>query len=106
MSFILNKVKKSADASIFILILSAGLFFWTSTAAGEPKEMKEYITSEWTVTQGESLWSIATSNGIGSDMSTEQMVHWIKTYNNLTNETIYPGQKIHIPVVLDTFASN
>lgn len=102
---LIHNLLKRIDGSVFIILLSAGLFCWTFATTGEQGGIEEYPTSQWVVSEGESLWSIAAGNQLGTNMSIEQMVYWLKDHNNLTSETIYPGQKIEIPVVV-VYASN
>ncbi|ADU30656.1 cell division suppressor protein YneA [Evansella cellulosilytica] len=101
---LLKTTKKNIDSSIFLIFLAIGLFVWTSVSANEPVEDKQFITVEWVVTEGESLWHIAANNVIDTNMSVEQLVYWIKKENNLDKETIYPGQLLNIPIELTEFA--
>ncbi|MCD8510144.1 MAG: LysM peptidoglycan-binding domain-containing protein [Bacillus sp. (in: Bacteria)] len=101
----LKNLLKRIDGSVFIIVLSAGCFFWTFTSSGQSEELEAFPTSQWVVSEGESLWSIAAGNRLGKDMSIEEMVYWMKEHNNLGNETIYPGQKIEVPVTM-VYASN
>ncbi|MBU9722649.1 MULTISPECIES: cell division suppressor protein YneA [Bacillaceae] len=104
MKFI-NKCKKGLDCSVFILFLSAGLFVWTTVSASdEPSYIHDYISSDWVVSEGESLWSIAKVAHENTELSIEQTLNWMKSKNNLDSEAIYPGQKIAVPSYIGDFA--
>ncbi|MDG5789045.1 LysM peptidoglycan-binding domain-containing protein [Evansella sp. AB-P1] len=95
------------DASVGILILSIALFCWTTiSSADSSSEETNYITTEWTVSEGDSIWSIASKNRMDDELPIEQLVEWISMENNIENGKIYPGQKIDVPIQLHTFASN
>nr|WP_276540531.1 LysM peptidoglycan-binding domain-containing protein [Salipaludibacillus agaradhaerens] len=63
------------------------------------------MTSKWTVSEGESLWMIASSAAEEMEMTIEEALVWIKNENELDNEAIYPGQSLAIPVEMKGVAS-
>lgn len=50
-----------------------------------------------TVKKGETLWMIADRYNEEFEISLVKMLDRIITYNELTNSTIHPGQRINIP---------
>lgn len=51
-----------------------------------------------TVQDGESLWKIAEKYSDRHEMSPKEFVLWVKKENGITDEAIYPGEKLMIPV--------
>ena len=98
-------VKRSFDFSIIILFAAGGLFFWTTATASEADYLEKYHTEEWTVSEGESLWSIASKHQKGLDLSIQQTIHWMKENNEINNESIFPGQMLYLPKQIETVAS-
>ncbi|MBU9714397.1 cell division suppressor protein YneA [Evansella tamaricis] len=103
----MNKLKKGLDFSVIILFVSAALFAWTTITSSdkEPSYLNEYISSEWVVTEGESLWTIAANNYENTNLSIEQTIVWMKSKNNLENESIFPGQTLEVPAQLTVYVS-
>jgi hypothetical protein len=100
--------KKYVDGSVAILMLSAILFSWTYFTGDDDVQVHEdqfFITSKWTVSEGESLWMIANSAAHEMEMTIEEALLWIKNENALDNEAIYPGQSLAIPVEMKGVAS-
>ena len=89
-------LRKKLDGSIYILLLSVVLFSWTHFSDQEPEE-NYHMTSQWTVSQGESLWTIASTASHEMDLSIEEAIVWIKQENELNNEAIFPGQSLKVP---------
>lgn len=50
------------------------------------------------VRQGDSLWSIASKNSVDG-CSTNAVVAWIKSRNQLTTSDIYAGQQLFVPTI-------
>ncbi|MCR6096155.1 LysM peptidoglycan-binding domain-containing protein [Salipaludibacillus agaradhaerens] len=100
--------KKYVDGSVAILMLSALLFSWTYFTEDDDVQGREeqfFMTSKWTVSEGESLWMIASSAAEEMEMTIEEALVWIKNENALDNEAIYPGQSLAIPVEMKGVAS-
>ncbi|MCR6118986.1 LysM peptidoglycan-binding domain-containing protein [Salipaludibacillus agaradhaerens] len=100
--------KKYVDGSVAILMLSALLFSWTYFMEDDDVQGREeqfFMTSKWTVSEGESLWMIASSAAEEMEMTIEEALVWIKNENELDNEAIYPGQSLAIPVEMKGVAS-
>ncbi|WP_280771960.1 cell division suppressor protein YneA [Salipaludibacillus daqingensis] len=89
-------LRKKLDGSILILLLSVVLFTWTHFSDHE-QEHDFYMTSQWTVSQGESLWTIASAASTEMDLTIEEAIVWIKQENELNDESIYPGQMLKVP---------
>ncbi|SDY68249.1 LysM domain-containing protein [Evansella caseinilytica] len=100
---LVKMVKKRMDCSILLLIISLLLFLWTNTTAKEPDEIEPHLEKTWTVTEGESLWTIASMHSGESEMTIEQIVHWMMKKNELETGTIYPGQELLVPMQLEAF---
>lgn len=99
-------LKKYVDGSVVILMISAMLFTWTYFMGdGETPEEQFFITSQWTVSEGESLWVIASSAANEMELTIEEALDWIKNENGLDNDAIYPGQSLAIPVEMKGVAS-
>lgn len=69
-----------------VIYLSDSVKFESIPAAAESKQ----ITVGYTVNSGDTLWLIS--------QKYDTTVSKIKTYNNLTDNNIYPGQQLTIPV--------
>ncbi|SER58629.1 cell division suppressor protein YneA [Salipaludibacillus aurantiacus] len=90
-------LKNYVDGSMLILLLSVILFSWTLFSEDEKQAEDFYIDSQWTVSEGESLWAIARSATEEMDLTIEEAIVWIKSANNLEDEEIFPGQKLAVP---------
>ncbi|MFA9557989.1 LysM peptidoglycan-binding domain-containing protein [Evansella sp. AB-rgal1] len=102
---IIRKFKNQIDASFAVLLLAIGLFTWTYINSNQVHAIDDYVTVEWVVSEGESLWTIASKNQLGDQMVMEEIITWIKNKNGLSSERIYPGQTIYVPILLESFAS-
>lgn len=83
----LKKIKSIAAVILLGSLLSAGLI---------AQENKFEVWVPYTVTSGDTLWSIALNSSMENE-STLVTLDKIKTYNNLDSKTIYPGDEILIP---------
>lgn len=90
-------LRKKLDGSILILLLSVVLFSWTHFSDQE-QQSDFYMSSQWTVSQGESLWTIASAATNDMDLTIEEAIVWIKQENELNNEAIFPGQSLKVPM--------
>ncbi|MGJ9381567.1 hypothetical protein CR203_03600 [Salipaludibacillus neizhouensis] len=96
-----KSLRKYIDGSVFILLLSCVLYSWTYFSDNHtPVEEKYQVSTEWTVEDGESLWAIASSISDDHDMTIEQTISWMKSKNDLDNESIFPGQRLDVPTQL------
>lgn len=89
-----NKAKFIRSMAIVIFLLVA--LFNISVAKSNTPEA-EYI--DYTITKGETLWSIAkeyTPNG----KDIRQTIYEIEKLNNMSNASIYEGQQIQIKIEL------
>jgi LysM repeat protein len=81
------RVRKNIGKVVFLLAASMTL----STAASvtfKPLTVYAATVSIYTVKSGDSLWAIATNNGL--------TVTQLKQYNGLSSDTIYPGQQLRL----------
>lgn len=83
----LNRLKAISCISLLVFIIF--LLLGNTTAHTE----KEIIT--YTVSQGETLWSIAKQN-IDKKIDIRQYIYEIKQLNNMSTSTVYEGQTIKI----------
>ena len=87
---ITNKYKFIRSISILVILLLA--LFNTSIAKTNKIEAE---TIEYTITSGETLWSIAKKyTPVSKDI--RQTISEIKKLNNMTNSNIYVGQIIKV----------
>ncbi len=54
-------------------------------------------TEEVTVLSGDSLWSIAENHPV-QNRSTQEVVNWISEQNDLSNATLFAGQRLIVPM--------
>ena len=85
-----NKSKFIRSISILVILLLA--LFNTSNAKIDNREAE---TIEYTITSGETLWSIA-KKYTPNNKDIRQTIYEIEELNNLDNATIYAGQTIQI----------
>lgn len=81
------------DLSYLLLffILVVVMFMSVQTPA-----MPEYdILIEIEVTEGDTLWAIASYHSEG--VSTQAYLSQLRNYNDIQNDRIYPGQKLVVP---------
>jgi len=90
-------LRKKLDGSILLLLLSVILFSWTHFSEQE-QEDHFHMASEWTVSQGESLWTIASAASNEMDLTIQETIVWIKQENELKDESIFPGQSLKVPM--------
>lgn len=78
-------------------LLAVGLFALDATANVAETNALENVSRETiNVKGGESLWSIASEHGI-EGCSTQSVVDWIRSENQLVNSYIYAGQQLIVP---------
>ncbi|RDU38659.1 cell division suppressor protein YneA [Neobacillus piezotolerans] len=87
-------LKNNSYAVLFILFscLCAGLVSYLS----EPANENTYMTI--TVKEGDSLWAVAGELAERHSMDRSDIINWVKKNNGLASDTIYPGDKIIVPV--------
>ncbi|MDQ6418101.1 LysM peptidoglycan-binding domain-containing protein [Paenibacillus sp. LHD-117] len=81
---------------LFLLVFTSFLIISTnasSTGIEGPSASEQVIT----VGSGDTLWTIASRHQDGSDIG--YLVYAIKNRNGLESATIFPGQKLIIPVI-------
>lgn len=77
------------------------LLFSVFFSISEPKAEMDYPTTIWIVQEGDSLWSIAKNNMLHDKITIQEMVQLIQSINELDDGTIFPGQEIHIPTLVE-----
>jgi LysM repeat protein len=80
-----------------IAIFAAGLLALSLCACNETKASEYSETTVVYVDSGDSLWGIAREHG-DSRYDARDVIDEIQKLNNLPDSTIYPGQKLKIPV--------
>lgn len=88
---IVNKKKFVRSTTIAILLL-IGLF-----NISVAKSNKEVETIDYTISRGQTLWSIAREY-TPDNKDIRETIHEIRELNNLTDATIYEGQTIKIKI--------
>lgn len=86
---IVNKFKFIRSTAILIFLLIA-LFNISIAKTDTEAELINY-----TISRGETLWSIAEENKAGNE-DIRQYIYDIKKLNNMTDSTVYEGQQIQI----------
>lgn len=84
-----NKIKFIRSIAIIVFLLIA---LFNISIAKTDKEA-EYI--DYTISKGETLWSIAGEYKEQNE-DIRQYIYDIKKLNNMTDSTVYPGQVIKI----------
>lgn len=67
-------------------------------ACSENAVLSNVSVATVSVRQGDSLWSIASKNSVDG-CSTNAVVAWIKSHNQLTTSDIYAGQQLFVPTI-------
>lgn len=87
---IVNKFKFIRSTAILIFLLLA---LFNISIAKSNKEEAEII--DYTISRGETLWSIAEENKAEKE-DIRQYIYDIKKLNNMTDSAVYEGQIIQI----------
>ena len=78
-------------------LIAFGLYALEATATVAESHAFENVSQETiSVKGGESLWSIASEHGI-EGCSTQSVVDWIRSENQLANSNIRAGQQLIVP---------
>ncbi|WP_316568584.1 LysM peptidoglycan-binding domain-containing protein [Neobacillus sp. YIM B06451] len=78
------------------------LIFFSSLCAGavsyfsKPATEDTYMTI--TVKEGDSIWAVAEELAERHSMDRSDIINWVKKNNELASDTIYPGDKIIVPI--------
>ncbi|MEO2074817.1 MAG: LysM peptidoglycan-binding domain-containing protein [Bacillus sp. (in: firmicutes)] len=51
-----------------------------------------------TISEGDSLWDISNQYSTQHSFTNKQFVGWVKKHNKISNDQIFPGEEIIIPV--------
>ena len=93
---------RSAVLSISFAIVFAFVVFLSSSAleasaqSATDAALDSASTTVVYVRDGESLWSIAQQHGVDG-VSTQSVVDWIVSENNLSSSCLFSGQKLVVP---------
>ncbi|MCD4837429.1 LysM peptidoglycan-binding domain-containing protein [Neobacillus sedimentimangrovi] len=79
-----------------ILFLLSGTFAFILSFKQNPVPQDQYITV--TVSEGDSLLKIAGQYSEQHTLSNEEFIDWVKKYNKMVGDQIFPGDEIMIPV--------
>ncbi|GHH96674.1 cell division suppressor protein YneA [Neobacillus kokaensis] len=79
-----------------ILILLSFSFAAIISFQNSPEESEQYL--KITVSEGDSLWKLSKQYADQHSLSNEDFVNWVKLHNKNTEDKIYPGEEIIIPV--------
>jgi len=89
--------KYSYTIILFILLSFALLLIKVNL----PDSAEEYITI--TVMEGDSLWEISQKYKDQHRFSENDFIAWVKNQNGLTDDTIYSGDQLMIPIIEKQF---
>jgi LysM domain len=84
-------------AFMVTVILAVLMIFSHMFIIGGAEEFPSSSVETITVQKGETLWSIADSQGFES-MDTREVVDYIKEINNIESAAIHAGQSLKVPV--------
>ncbi len=93
-------MKKIWEQNSYVIILIAISFIAVFALLHKFEKPNEFTSV--TVQEGESLWEIAEKYSDNHSMSSSEFVSWVEKKNGLTGETIFPGDKLVIPVFEQT----
>lgn len=82
-------------AVMFMLISITGMFIGDNQA----ESLTKPVYSEIVIQYGDTLWDLAQEFG-PDDKDVREIIHEICRINNISAETIYPGQTILIPAYI------
>lgn len=96
-----RELKRHMFISLFTLCIAFTLAFGIFSIKTSAKDTSEIIEIKYytsiTVSEGDSLWSIAKEYMGSHYTSAEAYINEVVNMNSLTNETIYTGQHLIIP---------
>ena len=84
--------------AIILFLVVGALFLLLSSLFTSEVKADETTFEVITVQSGDSLWEIAQASSHPPDADLRDLVEEIMTLNHLTDEMIYPGQNLQIPV--------
>ncbi|MED4205276.1 LysM peptidoglycan-binding domain-containing protein [Neobacillus mesonae] len=97
----MKKLWNRYSYAIILLLLSVSFAAILSFQNGT-KEPDQYL--KVTVTEGDSLWKLSEQYAAQHSLSHAEFVNWVKKHNKNSEDKIYPGEEIVIPVSKnDTF---
>lgn len=84
--------------AIILFLVAGALFLILSGLFSSEVKADETIYEVITVQDGDSLWEIAQATTHSPDADIRERVEEIMSVNQLSDEVIYPGQNLHIPI--------
>lgn len=99
----MKKVWNHYSYTIILIMISFAVALVLSFQFG-PFHQSTYL--KVTVSQGDSLWKIASKYSTLHSLTNNDFVDWVQTHNNLDGDRIYPGEKIMIPVTTQPSTGN
>lgn len=84
------------QAKVLLFILSATAVYMMITAF-TPQQNKEIIPTPVVVRTGDTLWEIARDNN-PEQKNVRSWIDEIMEYNDMSDSTVYPGEKIILPL--------
>ncbi|HYF92022.1 MAG TPA: LysM peptidoglycan-binding domain-containing protein [Symbiobacteriaceae bacterium] len=92
-----KRQRRARTLKALAVILLAILFLFVAPRVVEMmSHTSAPVTTTYTVTNGDTLWEIATRYSNGGDV--RQTVAAIKRANQLLSATVHPGQELVIPI--------
>lgn len=95
------KIKSKFRFTLFVALAIVLVMSLTSTIIGNntADSLTKMTYSEIQIQSGDTLWNLAKEFG-PKDQDTRKVVHEICKLNNISADTIYPGQIISIPAYI------
>ena len=91
----MKKLWNKYSYAITLIILSCALSIILSFQH-HANDQDKYL--KITITEGDSLWEISDQFSSQHSLSNKEFVAWIKKYNDIDEDQIYPGEEVIIPV--------
>ncbi|WP_059170214.1 LysM peptidoglycan-binding domain-containing protein [Bacillus sp. FJAT-27445] len=91
----MKKFLKNNSYAILLILFSC-LTAGAVSLFNEPATEDTYMTI--TIKEGDSLWAVAGELADQHSLERAEIINWVKKNNALESETIFPGDKLLVPV--------